>query len=351
MRARSLLFLSAFALVLQAQQSSQQSTTYQVDVNGRPIDPVSYSSSQTATGASSTMTTRSLNGRQVPVESTTDHLVSKDANSTVIDRVVQQYGPSGTAGPGERMRIEERKNPDGSTTVQTTTYRADLNGNMQVVERTTEEARGTDIVHRTTVIEKSSINGGLAPVEKKVEVEKKLSNGSQSEATVYRQDVSGSFYAASQETKSVEKSGGAETSDTNVYVLRDGRMELDRRMLGKTVTRADGSQLEQIDVYGRQTASNAGDANATTPRLQEQVTRERTPGPNNTVVETVSSTTRSAADPSRFVPFSQSTTTIHLSTDAEGREVRSQEMSVGRRDPNGRIVTTDHTVQQSVKTK
>lgn len=351
MRTWNLVCLGAWSLSLLAQPSSRQATTYQVDVNGRPIDTVGYSSSQSATGASSVVTTRNVNGRQVPVESTQDHIVSKDASSTVIDRTVRRYDSSGTAGPADRIRIEERKNPDGSTTLQAVTYRADLNGNLQVVERTTTQTRGTTNVEKTTVVEGASLNGRLAPVQRTVATERVLGSGTEAESTTYRQDVSGNFYAATREVSSLQKSANQETKDSTFYVMGDGRMDVDRRMIGKTVTRPDGSQTEQIDVYARQTASNAGDANASSPRLQEQIVKERVPGPNNTIIETTTSQSRLAADPSKFSRSSQTVTTIQLSTDALGREVRSAQTSVGRADPNGRIVTTDHTVEQSVTKK
>jgi len=74
--------------------------------------------------------------------------------------------------------------------------------------------------------------------------------------------------------------------------------------------------------------------------LQQQIHREKTPGPGGVTVETTSVRARLPNDPSRFGAFDKVSQTTYTSKDA-GREVKSTETTVGRRDTNGQVVAQE----------
>jgi hypothetical protein len=75
--------------------------------------------------------------------------------------------------------------------------------------------------------------------------------------------------------------------------------------------------------------------------LQEQIHRERTASAGGAVVETTSVRARLPNDPSRFGALEKVSQTTYTSKDAAGREVKTTETTVGRRDPNGQIVAQE----------
>ncbi|MBI1789518.1 MAG: hypothetical protein HYR60_18440, partial [Acidobacteria bacterium] len=275
------------------------------------------------------------------------------SNGRVIERTVRRYDPGGGDGRPDIVRIEERRNPDGSLTVQAVTYRSDLNGNKQVVERVTTDTRKGAAVETTTVVERPSINGGLQTSERTQSVERASGNSTQTEATTYRADASGNLYPAAREVKVVEKSGNLEKTDSARYEPgSSGRMELSARTVGKVKTNPDGSQVEEIEVYGRRMAFNASDVEAAAPRLQQQIVTQRSaPGPGNVVVEKTSVRGRLPADPSRFGDYEEVTKVTRTTVDPAGREVKNIESTVGRRDSNGRLQAQEVIREQSVETK
>jgi hypothetical protein len=332
-----------------AQDSSTRSVS-SVDINGNRLPAAMYST----VGGQRVETTRSINGRVVPLESSEDRLIRQDANSRVIERVVRRHDATGNAGAADLVRIEERKNPDGSTTMQAVTYRADLNGNKQPVERVTTETRKRGLTTESaTTVERGS-GGGLQLFEKTQLVERESGRGAQSESTTYRRDVNGNLFTAAKEVKVVDRSGGTEKSDTARYEPgTTGSMELKERTIGRIRTNSDGSQVEEVDVYARQMATNAGDADASaSPRLQQRIVKQRSaPGPGNVVVEKTSVQARLPNDPARLGNYEEITKVIRTTTDASGKEVTNVETQVGRRDPNGQVRVTEVSSEQGVAAK
>jgi len=341
------------AAVYGQKQVSQQSSTVEVDINGRPVQYPSFSSVQTPTGAQRSETTRSINGREVPLQSSEDRVLSQDATSKVIERTVRYNTATGNPGLAERVRIEERKNPDGSTTMVSTTYRNDINGNPQLWERTTTEVRkGATITESTSTLERANLNGGLQVFERTRAVERTVGDATQADATTYRRDVNGNLSPFKQEARTTEKRGNEQSVDSAQYELGpDGKMQLAIRAVGKTVKNPDGSEVEQVDVYSRHGGQSAADVNASQPRLQQQILRQKSQTPEGKIVETTSVRARLAQDPSRFGNFEQVTRTTTVATDATGREVRSTETQIGRRDASGNIVVQEKGREQTVVVK
>ena len=352
MNLRMLLAVPPLAATLFAQQSTDRSTVWTIDASGHRVEGPLYAVTESPTGGERTETVQSINGRMIPVQSTEDRVVSQNSTNKVTERVIRKYDPNGNLGQPIKVRIEETKNPDGSTTIRSSAYEADLNGNQQLFERSTTEVRKNGATTETSIFVERGGAGGLAPYERTNSVERQSGNGSQLESNTYRRDVNGNFTPYSQDTRQTTKSGNEQTTDTAHYELgADGRMALYSRAIDRSKTNPDGSQVTDTDVYSRFSVGKTGDVNASEPRLQEQSHRQLTPGPNGSVIETTSVRARLPSDQSRFGQYETVSKVTHTSSDGTGREVKTSETVLGRRDPNGQIVTMEGGAARTVTIK
>lgn len=342
----------AFGVTLLAQQGTQQTNTWTLDASGRRVEGPSYTAIESLQGGQRVETAQSINGRMVPIQAAEDRVLRQDSQGKEVERIIRKYDANGNPGPPTKVRIEETKNPDGSTTIRSTTYEADINGNLRLFERATTQIRKGDTTETTTTVERATVNGALQPTERSSSIERKTASGAQIDSTTYRRDISGNFTPLMQDVKQISKSGGEETTDAAHYVVdSNGKLTLASRAIDRVKTNPDGSQISDTDVYSKLSVGNAGDANAGEPRLQQQVRRERTPGPGGSVIETTSVRARLPNDPSSFGAYEKTSQVTYKSTDASGREVKTTETSSGRRDPNGQIVLDQGRVEHSVTTK
>ncbi len=335
------LFVCASALI--AQQSTRSGAGWTVDLNGRRVESSTYSVTESPSGGKRIESRPSHNGRMIPVEQTEDKVIHQDGQTRIVERVIQKYDGDGRPTPPVKVRIEEKKNPDGSTTVQSTAFQGDVNGNMRLLERSTTQTR-TDAVTTTstTTVELPNVNGTLQPWERTQSVEKKSVAATRVDSTTYRRDVNGSYSPVAQEIKQITKdTAGQETTDSTRYeTIHTGKLEITGRTVERVKTNPDGSQVAETDVYSRFSAGRAGDVNADAPRLQEQVRTERKPAAGGVVVETTSVRARIPNDPSRFGNYEQVSQVTH-STATDGKEIKASTTTVGRRDPNGQIIVTE----------
>ncbi|MGH9719338.1 MAG: hypothetical protein ACRD8O_03945 [Bryobacteraceae bacterium] len=345
------LAVCALTVALSGQQSTRQSAPSMIDMNGRRVEMPALSVSETAAGGLRTETVRSINGRTVPLQKTEDRVIRSDGQTKVIERTVQRYDQNGNPTNSDLIRIEERKGPDGSGTVQATMYTRDMNGQQQLSERVTTEIKKSGTTQSTTLVERPG-TGGLQPYERTVAVERPAGSGAEVQTNTSRRDLNGNMSEFAREIKSTVKSGAAEKVDTTRYeVGPDGKLELASRTIGTTTTAANGSQVEQIDVYSRFSAGRVSDVNSSTPRLQEQIVKERVPGPGNTIIETTSVRARSGTYPSRFNNYEKVSQTTYVTTDAAGREVKSSQTTLTRRDLNGNLVAVEQSNDLSATPK
>ena len=351
MSTRPLILTLALAGVLAAQQTSRQSTNYSIDPSGRSVFDSITSMSQTPAGGGSRTMVRSVNGRDVPIESTDDKVISQDSTSKVVERVVRRYDADGRPGVAEIQRIEERKQPDGSSQVLTTVYRPDLNGNKLLAERSTATVRKGATTDTTVVVERPTLNGSLETVERIAAVERETAPGARTiQSSTYRRDTNGAMKEAVRESTVITVNGNQEAKDSSTYTLNaDNKLELYERRVGKKVTQADGSEAEDIDVYSRFAAFHTPDTGAKEARLQEQIVRQRRPGTNSTVVESTTVRARLPNDLSRFGVVEQTTAKIKMSKDASGAQVSTSDVTVGRIGPDGRVITQEQKSGVEVK--
>src|SRR5579862_4560445 len=127
--------------MLCAQQGSVTSTTA-INVNGdRVADGPTVLHSKSDGRSDTTEIVQSINGRSVPIERVEQRVLSEDSSGRVVERLIRRYDQTGSPTTPVKEIIAEQKRPDGSSTKQVSTFRGDINGGMQLVEKSITEAR------------------------------------------------------------------------------------------------------------------------------------------------------------------------------------------------------------------
>src|SRR5262245_16366069 len=115
MRYRLWLAGAAFCALLAAQQSSRQSSTWTIDASGHRVEGPSYTSADSPQGGGRMERAQSINGRMVTIQSSEDRVLRDTPQGKEVERIIRKYDATGNSGPPTKVRIEETKNPDGST--------------------------------------------------------------------------------------------------------------------------------------------------------------------------------------------------------------------------------------------
>ncbi len=295
--------------MLSAQQSSV-TTTSAVDINGRRVtEGPSVIRSNSDGRAETTEVLQSVNGRSVPIEKVEERVVREDASGKVVERLIRRYDPNGSLTSPLKEVIEEQKRPDGSSTRQVTTYRGDINGSMQPIERSITESRTSGSSESAeTVVQRPSVNGSLETVEKQSRTKVKQGSTYSEDATTYRKDGNGRFAVAVRETTEHTLQGNQSNDSTAEYEIGPtGQLQLHSQKVTRTVTAADGSKEQVVDIFGQ---SVPGRVDPDGLKLQEQQTIQKRPGPNNSVIETLSVRRPSISDPKSLGPARQLSETV-----------------------------------------
>lgn len=257
--------------------AQSERVTYTLDVNGRRVSVEEHA----ATNGSSRQVTQNINGRRVTLESSEEKEVSSGPSGRVVERVVRQFDAAGQPAGATKIRVEERKNPDGTATTVTAIYDNTLNGTYALRERTTAlSSRSGDITRTQTIAERPALNGRLEIVEKRTAEEQPARR----DVTVYRHDGAGGFTLSEREIAVTAEQGGVKTSTIEKYnTTATGKLALAGQQVRRVETRPDGSEVEVVDVFG----AGVGNYSAK-PALREQQIIERKPGPGQTVTESFS---------------------------------------------------------------
>jgi hypothetical protein len=300
------------ALSLSAQTSSSTVTT-DLDLNGRRVETGPVTTRSTSPGRSETTETmQSINGRMVPLERVEERVLRDDASGRVVERVIHRYDPQGNPTQPVKETIEEQKRPDGSSSTQISRYRGDINGSLQLVQKSIVESHtsGAQEITETTV-QRPNINGGVDTVEKQSDTTTKdPSGGYHEEALTYRRGADGSFYTAVRKETEHTKQGSEATDNTAEYeVGSSGQLELHSQTVAKTVIEPNGAKDIVVDVFGKNVPGTV-DAPGSPLKLMEQQLIERKPGPSDSVVETVNVRRPSVADPKTLGPARQLSETV-----------------------------------------
>jgi hypothetical protein len=260
-------------LVLTVAAWGQESKTYVYDVNGNRSVDTEVREVKTQNGKTLVQSVPSMNGGVALNEQVEERVLENTGSSRVVERVI-------TSGSGERVkvRIEEKKQGDGSSTVSTTRYRDDGNGSLEVAERSVQNSRDG---LTETVIERPEMDGSLAVVEKQSGTTRKVGAATEQTVITYRKDAGGSFAEAVREVSLRAEKNGVASETTEQY--------LEGQPNGRTVSitrkAADGSEVKEISVYGM---TAAGQPVSDQPQLREQRRIERRPASGNATVETLS---------------------------------------------------------------
>lgn len=271
-------------------QQSKQSTTYTYDVNGRRIASAEASSASANGGSTRTERIQSINGKTVPLETVEETVLSDGPSGRVVERLVRRFDATGRPGAPEKVRVEERKNADGSSTVETTTWQGDLNARFQLHEKTrTHTAKTGDVQRSETAVERPTVGGSLELIERRLAVETGKPEYLDTEATTWRKSQNGGFYEAARELiqKRVDGAQTAETA-TRYNAANSGKLEFAGRTVSRLEKRADGSETQVVDVYGAVLQGRTIEGYGGGARLREQQVIERAPGAEGSVIETFS---------------------------------------------------------------
>jgi hypothetical protein len=285
-----------FTAALAAAQSS--STTFTKDINGNTASGQSFSSSGKG---ESTERFQSINGRQVPLEQSTDRVVREDANSKVTERIVKKYNRDGQVTATERVMIEESKLPGGGSSVRETTYRSDVNGSQSEAERKTTETRVSgSTTTASTVIDRPTMNGGFETVEKKSTITDGPIENQHITESVYRRGLSGGFQEALRTVKTASKDNGTtKESAANYEPGMNGQLQLASQSESTIVKQPDGTEITQTNLFASTVAGNVQDSTGKM-RVKEQQLIQRRPNADGSVVETLSVRRPSVSDPNRL---------------------------------------------------
>jgi hypothetical protein len=271
MRAVCVLFA---VFVLLAQEKSSSRATYTIDPNGHRVLDSQRTSSMGPSGKVTAESVQTLNGRMAPLQQVEERTISDGPGGKVVERIIRRYEGSGGPASTEKIVIENRKNPDGSSTVRTTSYDADLNGRFTLRERETETSSRQGAVERAeTVVERPTLSGTFQTAEKRQSVTEGPENDRKKDVTTYRITSSGTFGVAQRSVDQVRILNGETTSTSVTYDANStGILELATQRVATVRKAADGSEVEVVDLYGK---SQPGRAAAGGPALREQQVIER----------------------------------------------------------------------------
>jgi hypothetical protein len=304
-------FISSLVLpLLLCGQSSSVTSSTSVDVNGhRVTDGPQVTQTKSANGASTTETMQSINGRMVPLERVEERVVRDDASGRVVERLIRRYDPQGNPTPSVKQTIEVQKRSDGSSTTQTTTYRGDINGSLQLQEKTVTESRKSDSAETAeTVIQRPTLNGSLETVEKESRVLAKGSGGYQVEATTYRRDGNGGFYTALKKSTQHTDQGSQATDNTAQYEADpSGQLHLQSQTVMKTTKQPDGSSESVVDIFGAHVPGTV-DARGALKLQEQQIVQQKVSGSDT--VQTLSVRRPTVSDPTQLGPARELSQTV-----------------------------------------
>jgi hypothetical protein len=248
---------------------------YMYDINGRQVATPSSS----RTNGNSSEQIEDINGRVAPLEKSEEKVLADTKTEKVIERTVRRYDQNGHPGPIEKVRVEETKAPDGSTsTVLTTVYRGDLNGNMALFEKSSKQTQisgGTETFQSETM--RPTLNGSVEVIEKSSGKIQKSAKATSEDITIYRKDANGRFAEAAHVVAQKTIEPDRTTENRTKYSTTNGKLEFERQTVTQTQKQPDGSEVKDITIYGN---ASPGRPSEPGPQLREQqrIVRQRADG-------------------------------------------------------------------------
>ncbi len=238
----------------------------------------------------------------MPLEQIEERVLRQDANGKVSERIVRRYNPNGQLASTERVVSEEQHGSGGSSTVNATTYRTDLDGHEQQTEKTVAQTRvdgGTTTTD--TSISRPTVNGTFDTTEKRTAVTTGDKDKQTTTESVYRPSVNGGgLQEAVRRVTVATSSADQSTAQTAQYEPGlNGGMQLKSQTVTTTTNQPGGVQTTQVNVFGADAPGEVRQEGAS-QKLQEQqvVTREK--AADGSVVEKLSVRRPLVSDPARL---------------------------------------------------
>ncbi len=287
-----------FALMTPALLLAQSATTnYRVDnINGRTV----AIGSQEKGAGDTTERRKSVNGRLVPSEQTTEKVIREDANGKVVERTTKRYDDGGRLVQTERVIAEESPVRAGAKTVRESVSVSDVSGRFVETERRTTEIKTSGTT--TTVdlsVDRTNPNGKFLPAERRSTVTSGAQQSQQIHETLQLPDLNGRFREAARTDATVQVTGDKTVSNASTYEPDAmGRMALKQQKVETTTKRAGGEVVE-TNIYSNQVAAQIRSGASGGPRIVEQQVLERKLGADGSVSESLS-VRRVGSDPDRL---------------------------------------------------
>jgi len=228
-------------------------------------------------------------------------VIREDANGKVTEKTIRRFDATGQPSTPERVVTEETKLAGGGSTVRSTTYQTDINGNVTPAERRTVETRvqGSTTTAQT-VVERPSMNGSFNTVEKRTAATNGTEANRSTTESVYRSDGNGGFREELRYVKTVATSGDQTIENTADYEPGlTGRLELHAQSSSTVRKLPDGSEVSEVNLYSSNVPGRLQD-NLAAQQIKEQQIIERRVLPNGSVTETLSVRRPSISDPTRL---------------------------------------------------
>jgi hypothetical protein len=218
-------------------------------------------------------------------------VLSEGPDGKVMEEVVQRRDANGNALPAEKRVTVEKKDASGASVVETTLYRADLNGRMQAAERSRVESAAVEQGKQTTTtVEVLNLNGSFQPVEKVSALTSQVQGKEVTTTSVYRPGASGGFVEAERAVSEKVPTGNGFKENVTEYEAAfaaggTGQLVVKGQKVTVAVQNPDGSTVSQIAIYGLGGDGKTVDGRQLKLREEQLVTRK--PGPENTVKESL----------------------------------------------------------------
>ncbi len=302
-----------------------------------------------ATVQQKTQTLKSISKRDVPYFSEREEILSQTETEKTVERTIQRYDAGGNPTQQEVVREEVKTLPDGTIVTTATTFVENINGRLEIVERSvSREKKSGNRIQRTSTSEKPSINGGFQTFSWEESVETRQGDASARIETVRKVDDGGGRLVESGREETVMSQSGNTATTEKIVWERDAlssKMTQASRTVGVLVTQADGSSTETVETYAHSLGDGSGRfLNSSRPELLQTVTRETTIGSSGETIETTHTSSRNPADPTKMAPTRMQQKVRRPSADGETIETHVYEQTV-----SGRLQPTQTIVEQIQK--
>jgi hypothetical protein len=290
---------------------------------------------------------RGLDGHFEPYQDIETETVKVDATTERTITRAFARGANGEKTLVQTTEEEKRTSPGGNSSVVRSTSHADINGNLQLVERQIEETKkiSKDVETTNTTVMIPSVNGGLAPAVKTEERRTQGANNTvESQKTTLRPDGGGNWQVDEvRQTTSREEGKNRSTDERVSRPDSSGKLGEVSRTVSKESETGSGEKRNTVENYSLDVPGAARDGGL--HLVERSTTTQRT---NSTGQQT---TQQQVEQPNPGSPSSGlQVITVTTDTVRPGASGTQATRTVQARDANGsfNVVTVDTT--QSDKT-